>query len=190
MCGGSLGRVRGMSPPEVSYSFSRRIGRASSKHDTGIFTMRATKAGSIQEVIQASYAAAGGLRAVSDAIGVSPATLSQATLVNEERPGGLGVNYLDRLCRMDAAAAAPVAQHYAALAEGRFVPLGAGGSDALAALCAVAAKEFGEAQGAMFRLLTAPDGKPASDTLREVSEAAEALARVEGALRERLGDQR
>ena len=148
--------------------------------------MRATKAGSIQEVIQAAYQAAGGVRAVSDAIGVSPATLSQATLINEERPGGLGSNYLDLLCRVEPAAAVPVAQHYAAHAGGRFVPLDSGSVDALGELCAVAAKEYGEAQDAMFRLLTARDGKTTGDTLREVSEATQALARVEAALRARV----
>jgi hypothetical protein len=75
--------------------------------------------------MQAAYQAAGGLRVVSDAIGISPATLSQATLVNEERPGGLGVNYLDRLGRMAPDAAAEVARHFAALAGGRYQPMDA-----------------------------------------------------------------
>jgi len=183
MRGGGLGRGLGMSPPELSHSFSRRNRRASSKHDTGIFTMRATKAGSIQEVIQAAYAAAGGLRVVSDAIGISPATLSQATLVNEERPGGLGVNYLDRLCRMSPDSAAEVARHFAALAGGRYQPLEAGGLDTLGELSARSAKESGEALDAMFRLLTARDCKSAGETLREVSEAARVYAQLEMALR-------
>lgn len=183
MCGGSLGRVRGTFPPEVSHSFSRRIGRASSKHDTGIFTMRATKAGTIQEVLQSAYTAGGGLNAVSGAIGVSPATLSQATVVNDERPGGLGLNYLDRLARMSPEAAAPVAHHFAALAGGRYQPVDVGGVDAFGELCALAAKEGGEAMDAMFRLLVARDGRSVEEALREVSEAAQALSRVESALR-------
>lgn len=73
----------------------------------------------MQEVIQAS----GGIEAAALEAGVSISTLSYGTEQREDRPGGLGVNYLDRLGRIDAAAALPMAQHFATLAGGVFHPV-------------------------------------------------------------------
>lgn len=84
---------------------------------------RATRPGSIQAAVRKAIQAVGGLECASDDLGLSASTLSYGTEVREDRPGGLGVNYLDRLARIDAAAALPVAQHFAELAGGVFQPI-------------------------------------------------------------------
>lgn len=88
--------------------------------------MRNNRPGSIQAAIQESYTAAGGLENVSRDVGISITTLSYGTKVDEDRPGGLGINYLDRLCRIEPKAAEALARHFAALAGGIYMPLGAG----------------------------------------------------------------
>lgn len=85
--------------------------------------MRGTRAGSIQNAVSCSFQAIGGLENASVDLGVSIATLSYGTSMDEARPGGLGVNYLDRLGRMERKAALPVAQHFATLAGGFFQPV-------------------------------------------------------------------
>lgn len=85
--------------------------------------MRNHRHGSIQSAVASVFSAVGGLENVSVDLGVSVATLSYGTAMDEARPGGLGVNYLDRLARMHGAAAVPVAEHFAALAGGVFQPV-------------------------------------------------------------------
>lgn len=83
--------------------------------------MRRVQAGSIQDAVKASYKAAGGLECAATDLGLSAALLSRAIDAQDEyRPGGLGVNYLHRLSRIVPAAAIPIAEHFARLAEGRF----------------------------------------------------------------------
>jgi len=94
--------------------------------------MRGVRAGSIQSAVRATFTAVGGLENASVDLGVSVSTLSYGTSVDEARPGGLGVNYLDRLGRMHRAAALPVAQHFATLAGGFFQPVDLTGFEAVA----------------------------------------------------------
>jgi hypothetical protein len=56
----------------------------------------------------------------------------------------------------------------------------------LGELCAITAKECGEALEAMFRASTGIGGKPPEIALREVQEAGVAIARVEAVLRDRV----
>jgi hypothetical protein len=84
---------------------------------------RNTRPGSIQAAVRQSIKGAGGLECASDDLGVSVSTLSLGSDIDDNRPGGLGVNYLDRLSRIDAKAALPLAQHFSQLAGGVFQPL-------------------------------------------------------------------
>ena len=84
---------------------------------------RATRPGSIQSSVRAAYLAVGGLESASEDLGVSVTTLSYGTEVTDLRPGGLGVNYLDRLGRIEPLSAVPLAQHFAHLAGGVFQPV-------------------------------------------------------------------
>ncbi|MBR9765318.1 MAG: hypothetical protein GYB53_17805 [Rhodobacteraceae bacterium] len=92
--------------------------------------MRKARPASIQSAVQTAMRAAGGLEAVANDLGVGVSTLSHGTEVSEQRPGGLGVNYLDRLSRIVPEAAVPIAAHFAALGGGTFHPLGLEGSTA------------------------------------------------------------
>ncbi|MGI3163621.1 hypothetical protein [Pseudooceanicola sp. 200-1SW] len=92
--------------------------------------MRKARPASIQSAVQTAIRAAGGLEAVANDIGVGVSTLSHGTEVSEQRPGGLGVNYLDRLSRIVPEAAVPIAAHFAALGGGTFHPLNIEGSTA------------------------------------------------------------
>ena len=74
--------------------------------------------GSIQETIARVYKVNGGLENCSKDTGVSIQTLSYGTSTDEARPGGLGANYLDRLCRMQRPCAVPLAEHFAQIAKG------------------------------------------------------------------------
>ena len=85
--------------------------------------MRNHRPGSIQSAISSAFSAVHGLENVSVDLGVSVTTLSYGTAVDEARPGGLGVNYIDRLGRMHSEAAVPIAEHFAALAGGVFQPV-------------------------------------------------------------------
>lgn len=84
---------------------------------------RRTRPGSIQSAVQQVIAACGGIEAAALEAGVSISTLSYGTEQREDRPGGLGVNHLDRLGRIEPGAALPMAQHFAALAGGVFHPV-------------------------------------------------------------------
>jgi hypothetical protein len=103
---------------------------------------RRTRPGSIQAAVRAAYRAVGGVECASDDLGVSAAALSYGTEITEARPGGLGVNYLDRLGRIEPRAALPVAEHFAALAGGVFQPVDLTG--ALAADVTHVTREFSD----------------------------------------------
>ena len=147
--------------------------------------MRPCEAGSIQDTVAAAYEAAGGLRRVSVAIGVTASSLSYGTEIREDRPGGLGVNYLDRLGRMSPAAAREIAQHFAALAGGVFQPLAALVND-LGGHCQAVAKEGGEAQAAAFRAALSGSLKDCEQALRETDESLEAHTNLLAALMARI----
>jgi len=151
--------------------------------------MRPCEAGSIQDAVAAAYEAAGGVRKVGAAIGVTAATLSYGTDIREDRPGGLGVNYLDRLGRMSAAAAREIAQHFAALAGGVFQPFVAEAAD-LGGHCQVVAKEGGEAQAAAFRAALSGSLRDCEQALRETDESLEAHANLRAALMARIASLR
>ncbi len=85
--------------------------------------MRNNRPDSIQEAVRASIKAAGGLEAASNDLGLSVSSLSRASGSDEDRPGGLGVNYLHTLGRVVPAAAVPIAAHFSRLAGGVFQPL-------------------------------------------------------------------
>jgi hypothetical protein len=85
--------------------------------------MRYTRPGSIQNAVREAYGAVGGLENASIDLGIGVSTLSYGTERSEHRPGGIGVNYLDSLGRIEPRAATPIAQHFAALAGGVFQPV-------------------------------------------------------------------
>lgn len=114
---------------------------------------RRTRPGTIQSAVASAYRAVGGLENAAADLGVSLSVLSYGTETREDRPGGLGVNYLDRLGRIDAGAAVPLAQHFAALAGGVFQPVdlsGLRGGDvaSLAAEFSDVVRAHAEAMGA------------------------------------------
>ncbi|MBR9764126.1 MAG: hypothetical protein GYB53_11530 [Rhodobacteraceae bacterium] len=92
--------------------------------------MRNVRPASIQSAVQASIRAAGGLEAAANDLGIGVSTLSHGTEISEQRPGGLGINYADRLSRIVPEAAVPIAQHFAMLAGGTFQPLAVSGATA------------------------------------------------------------
>ena len=77
---------------------------------------RMTRPGSIQDAVRQVFGAVGGLENAAADLGVSLSVLSYGTENREDRPGGLGVNYLDRLGRIEPQAAEAVARHFATLA--------------------------------------------------------------------------
>lgn len=85
--------------------------------------MRNTRPDSIQEAVRASIKAAGGLECASNDLGLSISSLSRASGTDDDRPGGLGVNYLHTLGRVVPEAAVPIAVHFARLGGGVFQPL-------------------------------------------------------------------
>lgn len=85
--------------------------------------MRLARPGSVQSAVRASYAAVGGLESASIDLGIGVSTLSYGTERSEHRPGGIGVNYLDSLGRIEPEAAVPIAEHFAMLAGGVFQPV-------------------------------------------------------------------
>jgi len=89
--------------------------------------MRNSQPNSIQEAVRSSITAAGGLEVASNDLALSVSSLSRASATDEDRPGGLGVNHLHRLGRINPAAADPIANHFSRLAGGMFIPLPSGG---------------------------------------------------------------
>lgn len=148
--------------------------------------MRNNRPGSIQAAVREVYTTFGGLEAVSDSINVSPATLSNGTDI--ERPSGLGVNYLDSICRMEPACAAVIAQHFAALAGGVFQPIDTTGMDASMLAHGVRmVRETGEASAAVMIAMGSSCPKlldAADEEVEDVMEAGAALRAVIRAKRE------
>lgn len=130
--------------------------------------MRHVRPGSIQDAVTSAYATAGGLECVANDIGVSTTLLSRAVDANDEqRPGGLGINYLHRLSRIVPEAAAPIAEHFAKLAGGRFVPSRSEmGAECLVQHGIVVSKESGEAISKLLEAAQNPDKRP--DAIKEL----------------------
>lgn len=138
--------------------------------------MRKARAGSIQEAIQRCYESVGGVANVADDVGLCIATLSHATEVNEKRPGGLGVNYLDRLSRMHSGVASIIAEHFARLAGGRYVSdqISSEGMTVIDAICAIS-KESSEGELALLRMR---DGGCANEARKELGDILVATERA------------
>lgn len=148
---------------------------------------RAVRPGSPQAAVRAAYRAVGGIERAANDLGVSLSTLSYGTEQRDDRPGGLGVNHLDRLGRIEAAAAVPVAQHFAQLAGGVFQPVdlsGVAGAD-IARLTA----EFSDVLRCHSEAHSAGSSDPAGYTLaeagaqlREIDELVQAALALKAAL--------
>ncbi|SLN36777.1 hypothetical protein AQS8620_01319 [Aquimixticola soesokkakensis] len=143
--------------------------------------MRNLRPASIQSAVQTAIRAGGGLEAVANDLGVGVSTLSHGTELSEQRPGGLGVNYLDRMGRIVPETAVPVAQHFAALAHGFFQPIASSGPQGVSVH--QIAKEFADLLGAHAAAHgEGSDGggivtkSEARDLLREVDELMAAVA--------------
>jgi hypothetical protein len=134
---------------------------------------RRMRPGSVQAAVRAVFRAVGGLENAAADTGAAISTLSVGTEVNEARPGGLGVNYLDRLGRIDPAAALPMAEHFAQLAGGVFVPVDLGG--VAAAEFAGVAKEFADVVNAHVAATSEASTDPARYTTAEVQDQAREL---------------
>ncbi|TDE34147.1 hypothetical protein [Antarcticimicrobium sediminis] len=151
---------------------------------------RRTRPGTIQSAIRSAYRAVGGIECASDDLGISVTTLSYGTDVSEVRPGGLGVNYVDKLGRIEPAAAMPIAQHFSQLAGGVFTPLGAAGGSS--ADFADIAREFSDVVAKHADAHSAASSDPtgytpteAFEQMKELGDLMEVAARMYGALRER-----
>jgi len=84
---------------------------------------RGLRPGSVNDMTRSVISRVGGLEAASSDIGLSVSTLSRSYSDDDDRPGGLGVKYLHQLARIVPAAAVPVAEHFARLAGGVFLPM-------------------------------------------------------------------
>ncbi|MCA0945873.1 hypothetical protein [Alloyangia pacifica] len=146
--------------------------------------MRAQTYGTIQNAVCEAVEATGKRhKDVADFLGIRGSTLSYGMEDNEDRPGGLGVNYLHRLGMDCPAAAVPLAQHFAGLAGGVFQPVEVGGSvTSLFSQCGVVAKECGEAQAAIIRVIEKASGPSSQAALCEIDEAVEALMRARASI--------
>lgn len=154
--------------------------------------MRNVRPGSIQEAVQRAIRAAGGLECVSNDTGVSITNLSRATSCEEDRPGGLGINHLDRLGRIVPVAAEPLAAHFAHLAGGIFQPLDIRGPLGLDMSRLTA--EFADVLTAHAEAMSDRSENPSDYTvaearaaLKEVDELLVAAARVRAALLAKVG---
>jgi len=152
--------------------------------------MRSVRPGSIQSAVQMAITAAGGLECVSNDIGVSTANLSRATACDEERPGGLGVNHLDRLGRIVPAASISIAQHFAHLAGGEFLPLIADGE--VSADISELMSEFADVLRVHAEAMSSQSIEPneytareAQGAIKEIDEMLAAGARVRATLAEK-----
>lgn len=79
--------------------------------------------GTIQSAVAEAYEVVGPLKRIQGVLGLPLSSLSYGTEIREDRPGGLGVNYLDRLGQIMPEAAVPIAQYFAALAGGIYQPV-------------------------------------------------------------------
>lgn len=136
--------------------------------------MRNSRTGSVQAAVRDTYAAYGGLEAIKEAIGVSVATLSYGTEINEHRPGGIGINYLDQISRMEPACAAVLAHHFASLAGGVFQPVDETYDACLASHTATVASESGQAVAAALGALGSKCPQAIDRALEEADDLVEA----------------
>lgn len=153
--------------------------------------MRRPRYGTIQSAVRGALDATGKRdKDVADFLGVRGSTLSYATEESDDRPGGLGVNYLHRLALAHPAAAVPLAQHFAAMAGGVYQPIDTEGRVvSLFEHVSLCAKENGEAISAMVMAAEHASAGNLEAAARETDEAiaqmlafrAEIHARVEGA---------
>jgi hypothetical protein len=147
---------------------------------------RATRPGSIQAAVAAVYEAMGGIKNAATDAGVSISTLSYGTEVSEERPGGVGANYLDRLGRVERAAAVPLAQHWSHLAGGVFHPVDLSGP-AWSDMAAIS-KEFADVVTLHAAAHSDGSADPSDYTVAEACQQVRELDElVAAALRKRAG---
>jgi hypothetical protein len=149
--------------------------------------MRATRAGSIQAIIQRAYDANGGIQNSAIDMQVSPATASYGLSLDDARPGGLGVNHLEHLVRARPECAVPFAEHYAIHAGGVFMPLV--GDGPTAADLATVMREFSDVMALDARAHSEASDNPhdytpkeALEALKEADELLSALTRFRAVL--------
>lgn len=143
---------------------------AAKRNRQRIFHMRPTKAGTIQSAVAATYRAAGGVEEAAELLGIALSTASYGTEVNDHRPGGLGVNYLDRLGRIDPAYARAIAEHFAALAGGAFTAHDQAPAQSVSQHVSAIVKEHSEA------VIALNSGACPHQTRRELIEARDACS--------------
>lgn len=133
---------------------------------------RRTRPGTIQAAVSAAYKHVGGVENVAADLGLSVSTVSYGTELQEGR-GGLGVNYLDRLGRIDPGAAVPIAQHFALLAGGVFQPLNLAGE--MAADLALLTREFSDVLAKHAEAHSSASGDPTGYTVEEAAQQVKEL---------------
>lgn len=135
--------------------------------------MRNVPAGTIQQAIQRVYdAVGGGIEGIARKLGTVNSTVSYGTEISEHRPGGLGANYLDRLCQDNAEAALVVAQHFAGYAGAAVQPVHRGDNvSCLYLLSGEVAKECGDALPAIIRASQNATAGNCDEAVREIDEA-------------------
>ena len=89
--------------------------------------MRNNPPGSVLAAISDAVEAFGGVKKVAEALGLSASNVSRSYSGEEDRPGGMGSKYLDTLARVTPRAADPIADHFARLGGGVYIPLPSGG---------------------------------------------------------------
>lgn len=132
--------------------------------------MRATKAGTVQSAVAETYRAVGGVEEAAELLGIAMSTASYGTEVNEYRPGGLGVNYLDRLGRIKPEFARAMAEHFAVLAGGVFTAHNLASARTVSEHVSALVKEHSEAVVALN------SGACPHQTRRELIEARDACS--------------
>ena len=115
--------------------------------------MRRPRYGTIQSAVRAALDATGKRdKDIAQLLGIRGSTLSYATEESDDRPGGLGANYLHSLAIAFPEAAVPLAQHFSAMAGGVYQSVDTEGRVvSLFEHTSLCAKETGEAIAAMAR---------------------------------------
>ncbi|NDW34614.1 hypothetical protein [Salipiger sp. PrR007] len=151
--------------------------------------MRAQIYGTIQNAVCAAVEATGKRHQdVAAFLGIRGSTLSYGMEDNEDRPGGLGVNYLDRLAMDCPEAAIPLAQHFAGRAGGVFQPVEVTENvTSLFSHCSHVAKENGEALSSIVQAAVNASPKSDQEAVREIDEAVAMLLAAKGIILSRRG---
>lgn len=156
--------------------------------------MRNVPAGTIQDAVQRAYDAfhdrdgKTGVERIARRLGTVKSTVSYGTEISDDRPGGIGVNYLDRLGQEQPAVALPIAQHFAALAGAVVQPAAEGSNVAcLYSLSGIVAKECGEAQAATIAAAQSVCARDCDKAVREIDEAVAALLRAKAEILAKRG---